>query len=488
MGSGTVDAPNTHTRTQWQGDWDLRRVVAEVAAQHPDYGGLQAAVREELWDIDYTEHPNTSSRMDLRRFDVRMSTYSGGGWHQSLVSPEELARAGLYYVGMEDRVCCFSCGIQLEEWGEKDPLTRHCLASPHCAFLQQDFPEQLESLRQSPGPQQTQFSNTSHRLHSFANWPLSSVVTSYQLASVGFYYTGEGATVVCFSCGLEVREWQKGDVPLLVHCRSNPECPFIKSIIKGGGPSSEKKQAPTPMMQTLAIDSTSRPDYSDLQVRLQSFKKLSPAFPIPRLQLAEAGLFLLRLPDVMKCHSCGVVLQGWVRGDTAVEKHHGASPHCQFLENRFPCKLTSPSVVDPSSLPAAEFNESELEMMAQQQPSSTSYQQNCPFPSSGSTHESLSLTGLSISDTHTLTASNTTSFIPPASNSLSGLGTSSQAVSGTQELSYSSTAHASTSTTHSASAAQLTPATKLLGGNPVSLPPSHLQALSHSHTTAPEKV
>ena len=353
----------------------------------------------ERGDTNLTDHPNNSSRVDLRRFDVRIGTFARREWHHSLPRPEELARAGLFYTGMEDRVRCFSCGVQLEEWGEEEALARHCHVSPNCAFLRQDFPDLLESLTPSPSSQQAQYSNTSLRLHSYSNWPLSSVVTSYQLASVGFFYTGEGTKVVCFSCGLEVRDWRRGDVPLLVHCRANPECTFIKSIIEG---SSSSERAPAPILKTMATDSANRPNYSDLNIRFQSFKKLSPAFPIPRMTLAEAGLFLLRLPDVMKCHSCEVVLHGWVDGDVAVEKHRGASPNCPFLAERFPSKLSSPAPVDPSTLPAAEFDERELEMMALQPPTLTSH----------SPTDTLSLTGLSLSDPHTLSSFQPHSLTP----------------------------------------------------------------------------
>ena len=349
-----------------------------------------------------------------------MTTFQQHPLHWRLRSPsaEQLARVGLYYMGVEDRVKCFSCGVELEEWEEEgtpEPLVRHYLARPHCSFLQQDFPEQLAALRDISTTTRSQnYANTSLRLHSFAQWPYSNVVTSYQLASVGFYYTGEGAKVICFSCGLEIREWKRGDVPLLVHCRTNPDCPFIKSIIKGPPASA---QAPTPVLKTLTSDSTAKPNFADVQVRLKSFKKLSPAFPILRQELAEAGLFLLRLPDVMKCHSCHCVVQGWVEGDVAVEKHRRASPDCPFLTERFPSKIDSAQNFDPSDLPAPQFDESDLEMMARQQSaSSTSYL--TPTPSLSHTlttslpppvttlhPDSLPFGGLSISDPHTLPSS-----------------------------------------------------------------------------------
>ena len=360
------------------------RQVEDLISQHPNYADQSPEKRENIRspNVIDTEHPDRNSRVDMRRFDVRKATFTENpiSWPLTAPSAEQLARVGFYYMGVEDRVRCFVCGVELEEWeetGTAEPLLRHYMASPHCSFLQQDFHDHLPALQDQSSAQRSKYANTSVRLHSFAAWPYSEIVTSYQLASVGFFYTGEGARVTCFSCGLVVKEWRRGDVPLLVHCHRNPDCPFITSIIKKGASSAAPVQAPVPHLKTLtasdASRAASRPDFADPETRLKSFKKLSPAFPISRKDLAGAGLFLLRLPDVMRCHSCSAVLQGWVEGDTAVEKHRGASPNCPFLAEHFPCKLDrepSPDF-DPSSLPAPQFDETELERMAREQPSAS---------------------------------------------------------------------------------------------------------------------
>lgn len=404
----------------------LRRQVSHIISQCPEYSALEPGVRENIWDKVSKEHPNAASRVDMRRYDVRMATFNDNplNWCLRTPTPERLARVGLYYLGVEDGVRCFSCGVELDEWDEEgtlEPLLRHFLARPHCSFLQQDFHDQLPRLREQSA-QQSKYANTSQRLHSFAQWPYSDVVTSYQLASVGFYYTGEGAMVTCFSCGLVIKEWKRGDVPLLVHCRRNPDCRFISSIIKKGTPSSAQAQAPVPVLKTLTTaDSgaaTNRPNFSDQETRLKSFKKLSPLFPISRQNLAEAGLYLLRLPDVMKCHCCSAVLQAWVDGDVAVEKHRAANPECPFLAEKFPCKLDQSVSLDfdPSNLPAAQFDENELEMMARQQSvSPPTAHTHSPFlhlqPPSLPTPDSLHMAGLSLSDIpshpHTLPSSHT---------------------------------------------------------------------------------
>ena len=106
----------------------------------------------------------------------------------------------------------------------------------------------------------------------------------------------------------------------------NPDCQFIKTIIKGAPPA---EQAPSPVLKTLTTSDSAgaanKPDFSDVQVRLKSFKKLSPAFPISRQQLSETGLYLLRTPrcdEVLQMCSSGPELGGGrhSRGETQISQ------------------------------------------------------------------------------------------------------------------------------------------------------------------------
>jgi baculoviral IAP repeat-containing protein 2/3 len=57
------------------------------------------------------------------------------GWSSPL-SAEEVASAGFYFVGVGDRVKCFSCGVGLNNWGRKDIAWReHARYSPKCGFV-----------------------------------------------------------------------------------------------------------------------------------------------------------------------------------------------------------------------------------------------------------------------------------------------------------------------------------------------------------------
>ncbi|XP_060710574.1 baculoviral IAP repeat-containing protein 1-like [Hemiscyllium ocellatum] len=52
-------------------------------------------------------------------------------------NPAELAEAGFFYEGLEDRIQCFCCGVHLHKWEEGDnPWTEHQRHSPQCPYLQ----------------------------------------------------------------------------------------------------------------------------------------------------------------------------------------------------------------------------------------------------------------------------------------------------------------------------------------------------------------
>ncbi|OCT59021.1 uncharacterized protein LOC108703938 [Xenopus laevis] len=77
------------------------------------------------------------------------------------LSPHDLSQAGFYYVGPGDRVRCFSCGGELENWQPGDvPLTRHQQSFPDCPYVRGKMgidagivgPMQKLSLKDQPVP------------------------------------------------------------------------------------------------------------------------------------------------------------------------------------------------------------------------------------------------------------------------------------------------------------------------------------------------
>ncbi|XP_046570869.1 baculoviral IAP repeat-containing protein 2-like isoform X2 [Haliotis rubra] len=48
------------------------------------------------------------------------------------------------------------------------------------------------------------------------------------MVEAGFFYTGHGDSVKCFSCGGALRNWQADDDPWIEHARWFPRCPYLR--------------------------------------------------------------------------------------------------------------------------------------------------------------------------------------------------------------------------------------------------------------------
>lgn len=62
--------------------------------------------------------------------------YSFDGWSVNFIKINELAEAGFFYTGSEDKVICFSCGCGLKGWEFGDvPLEEHKKSSEDCEYV-----------------------------------------------------------------------------------------------------------------------------------------------------------------------------------------------------------------------------------------------------------------------------------------------------------------------------------------------------------------
>jgi hypothetical protein len=74
----------------------------------------------------------------FKNSDDRLRTY--GSWPMiSFPRPCDLAEAGFYFTGTEDKVVCFTCGYGIRNWTARDdPWKRHAQWSPACDFIIQN--------------------------------------------------------------------------------------------------------------------------------------------------------------------------------------------------------------------------------------------------------------------------------------------------------------------------------------------------------------
>lgn len=70
------------------------------------------------------------------------------------------------------------------------------------------------------------------RMQTFADWPKTLKQTPEQLSAAGFSYTQKGDRVICFCCGLGLRQWEENDIPWEQHALHGPDCEYLH-LLKG---------------------------------------------------------------------------------------------------------------------------------------------------------------------------------------------------------------------------------------------------------------
>lgn len=69
-----------------------------------------------------------------------------------------------------------------------------------------------------------------NRLKTFKEWPINLKMKPVELSDAGFFYTGMGDRVQCFSCGGGLKNWEDEDVAWEQHALWYPNCEYMKLI------------------------------------------------------------------------------------------------------------------------------------------------------------------------------------------------------------------------------------------------------------------
>lgn len=78
-----------------------------------------------------------SPTWDLTIYENRLRTFNVG-WKLDFITPDQMAKAGLYYLGKQDRVRCLFCSKEFDYWQRgDDPIIEHRDQSPHCPFFRE---------------------------------------------------------------------------------------------------------------------------------------------------------------------------------------------------------------------------------------------------------------------------------------------------------------------------------------------------------------
>ncbi|XP_029973630.1 baculoviral IAP repeat-containing protein 7 [Salarias fasciatus] len=186
----------------------------------------------------------------MRREGERLRTFCS--WPADApVTSGDLAKAGFFFLGPDDKVQCFCCGGILRCWVHGDsPAAEHKRHFPACSFILGravgNVPLQVGSSDSVDGQLLSQLQRMTmedqgtagqavypemegedSRLTTFHNWPTEASVQPDVLARAGFFYTGHGDNVKCFYCDGGLRNWEPGDDPWQEHAKWFPRCEFL---------------------------------------------------------------------------------------------------------------------------------------------------------------------------------------------------------------------------------------------------------------------
>ncbi|XP_068217348.1 baculoviral IAP repeat-containing protein 7-like isoform X2 [Palaemon carinicauda] len=226
---------------------------------------------------------------------VRRQTFSN--WPVAYIDPDELAKAGFFYLRTEDHVQCAFCQGIVGYWDEGDkPEIEHHKHFPNCPFITgaatgnvprngsdddstalfnflYDYhtfrvsntrPQQLNTSYQTdstkvPDGGQLAFphlNTVSNRLSTYTRWPKHVNVGPDVLAEAGFFSTGLADWVQCFHCGGGLYGWRFGDNPLVDHARFYPFCPYARGKLGDDAVNNALNENPPPVSSSRKINIT----------------------------------------------------------------------------------------------------------------------------------------------------------------------------------------------------------------------------------------
>lgn len=183
--------------------------------------------------------------------DIRLTTYDD--WQVPFISKNTLAKIGFYFLQDEDKVKCHFCKIIVKKWENGDnPIEEHLKWSPSCRLLRRrstdNVPINADQLDELLPPRSydvcghnpedndneqikyPEYRYEINRVHSFKEWPQALTPTKNDFNDTGLFYTGNGDKVICFSCGLGLKDWEAGDSPLTEHARWTSGCRYLDHI------------------------------------------------------------------------------------------------------------------------------------------------------------------------------------------------------------------------------------------------------------------
>lgn len=264
--------------------------------------------------------------------------------------------AGFQYTGTGDAVRCEICRLEVSGWtSEMQPLQIHLERSPHCSFVKNHLSHR-SSIQKDKIYESNVYENNTQQLNhslveadklrairqrSFSHWEWKNDPFTVRMIVAGFFFCNVHDRTICLYCNLICHEWKlDSDDPIEVHKTLSPQCPYVLSTLINNPAISCTIVAindPTEHMTTEsnATECTTpcHPKYSDLNVRLESFKNWPNQSPSPSSNdLAAAGFFYQNRGNIVTCFNCNGSLKNWSSYDQPIIEHIRWFAQCSYAK------------------------------------------------------------------------------------------------------------------------------------------------------------
>lgn len=197
--------------------------------------------------------PNTTLMDQPAKYNceaARLVTFDS--WATPFINKNILAKSGMYFLKKEDKVQCHFCKVILGTWNiDDDPIEEHMRWSSSCPLLRRNrtrnIPINVEELDAILPPRfgdvcghgpiieafeikYPKYRLEIDRIDSFEHWPQAMSPKRDDFINTGLFYTGNGDKVICFGCGVGLKDWEVGDDPSTEHARWADNCQYLMRL------------------------------------------------------------------------------------------------------------------------------------------------------------------------------------------------------------------------------------------------------------------
>jgi hypothetical protein len=317
---------------------------------------------------------------------IRIGTYTGWPGQEVHVkgsnkpSVVDLARAGFYFTGRADFVCCFACGIQIGDWERhQEPFIVHATRNPKCPLVMNidsgnkpvyvPPPREYSAIMAMLSETGKLVASTKRGASYSSTSLISNTLTSLygeDMISVAAQSNGSLPTSLSRS---------RSNSPRINHSAENPISPAAAraafstrqksvsaktppirrsstsdSTCEGGAMSPSGSRPHIQRARSYAADfqsernsetianrQTSNPGFDHIEfqeseeARLRTFNGWNGIRGATAREFAQAGFIYIGPPDRVQCVFCNGILRNWNDDDSPLEEHRKHFPQCPFV-------------------------------------------------------------------------------------------------------------------------------------------------------------